>query len=71
MNYTITAKCENGHFDQAEVDGDMGNIVWAKMYAGMIDGTSPIYLRPPLGSVITKCGICSGKIKCTVMEAQP
>ena len=34
VNYTITAKCENGHFDQAEIDGDMGNIVWAQNVRG-------------------------------------
>lgn len=72
MDYTITARCEQGHSQEIRVDGSLG-LEWAKGQAGLPDGSSPMYLRSPIGtdSVIGKCGICRAQIQCEVTEALP
>lgn len=72
MNYVITAKCENGHEQNITISGDLGR-QWADAQAGLLDGTSGMYLYPPIGtdSVIGKCGICKAQIECSVTESYP
>lgn len=54
-------RCENGHDQVIIVRGlDLDTV---KGMAGLIDGTSPMYVYPPgPESMIGKCGICRGKI---------
>lgn len=66
---TVTATCAEGHSQALRVDGKLG-LEWAKMWAGLMDGTSPLYIYPPIGtdSLIGKCGICGSQIKCSVED---
>jgi hypothetical protein len=44
---------------------------YAKVLAGLLDGSSPFYIYPPgPGSPIGKCGVCGGKLKCEVEEVE-
>jgi hypothetical protein len=69
VSYIITARCENGHSQEIKIDGELG-LEWAKGQAGLLDGTSPMYLHSPIGtdSVIGKCGLCRTQIRCEVTE---
>jgi hypothetical protein len=43
---------------------------YAELFAGLLDGTSTMYVHPPgPESVIGKCGICGAQIRCVVEEA--
>lgn len=64
--YVITAKCEGGHTQVIKVDGKLGR-EWAEAQAGLLDGSSSMYIHPPgPESVIGKCGICQKPITCRV-----
>ena len=65
--------CEQGHRQAIKVDPDLGE-EWARGLAGLMDGTSPMYLYPPgANSPIGKCGICGTPITATVLgyEGKP
>jgi hypothetical protein len=66
---TVTARCAEGHEQTLNVDAAMG-LEWVKGWVGLMDGTSPFYVHPPIGtdSMIGKCGICGSQIKCTVED---
>lgn len=73
MIYTIVARCENGHSQAIEVDGSLG-VDWANGLAGLLDGSSPMYIHPPDPgslSVVGRCGICRTQIKCVVTDSAP
>jgi hypothetical protein len=66
----VTAKCEAGHEQAVRFEASMG-LGWATEWAMLMDGTSPFYVRSPIGdpdSAIGKCGICRAQIKCSVSE---
>jgi hypothetical protein len=70
MKIKITAVCESSpsHIQKLTIDEKLGK-AYAKQLAGLLDGTSPMYLYPPgPESVIGKCGICKAQIKCNVTE---
>jgi len=69
--FVITATCGNGHSQRLNVDAALGR-QWAEGLAGLLDGTSPMYLYSPIGtdSVIGKCGICLAQINCTIAESE-
>lgn len=64
---TVTATCTEGHCQSLRVGGM--TFEWARMWVGLMDGTSPMYIHSPIGtdSLIGKCGICGSKIKCEVI----
>ena len=72
MQFLVTAKCENGHGWEVKVVGSLGR-QWVEAWAGLMDGTSPLYVSSPIGtdSVIGKCGICRAQISCAVTEFIP
>jgi len=64
---TVHIVCEQGH----EQDIKLQNVdrQFAEGFAGLIDGTSPMYVYPPdEKSSIGKCGICRSKVKATLVE---
>jgi hypothetical protein len=66
--WTMRAECESGHSQEITI----GNVdrTWAEAWAGLMDGSSPLYLRKPgPESAIGKCGICHARIRCTVRAA--
>jgi len=66
--YVITATCEAGHAQEIKIDGKMGR-EWAVNQAGLLDGSSPMYIADPRkdpASDIGKCGICRAQLTCTV-----
>lgn len=66
--YRIIAVCTGGHSQAIQVDGSLGR-EFAEEQAGILDGTSEMYLVPPgPDSIIGKCGICGRKIHCTVED---
>jgi len=43
----------------------------AELFAGLLDGTSTMYVYPPgPESVLGKCGTCGAKIRCVVEESE-
>ncbi len=63
----VEACCESGHRQIMKVDASLGR-EYAESLAGLLDGTSPLYLYPPgEDSCIGKCGICGKKITCTIL----
>ena len=68
MKHKITAVCEAGHSQEIIIEG-LGR-EYAELQAGLLDGTSPMYIHSPIGtdSVIGKCGICRAQIHCVVTE---
>lgn len=70
MKYIIEVKCDDGHVQNLYLQNFIK--VQAQTLAGLMDGTSSLYVYSPLGdpnSLIAKCGICSAPIKCTVKES--
>lgn len=66
----VTATCEENHCQTISVGKSLG-MDWAKAWAGLMDGTSPMYQKSPIGDPITsigKCGICGKQFTCTVKE---
>jgi predicted acyltransferase len=69
VKHLITARCVAGHEQVLTVDGRLGRR-WAEILAGLLDGTSDVYVHQPgPDSVIGKCGRCGAHIQCTVTEA--
>ena len=64
-------KPPEGHAQEIEID-DLLGIEWAHEYAALLDGTSALFLRPPIdtGEVIGRCGICGMKIECKVIAEE-
>lgn len=68
--YRIDAECQNGHRQKLYVDVRFGE-VYAATLAGLLDGSSPLYVYPPgQESKIAKCGICGTAIKCTLVGVE-
>ncbi len=74
MNPThIEVCCEKGHRQVIKVDSSLGE-EWARNLAGLLDGTSPMYVYPPgEDSPIGKCGVCGTPITATILgnEGKP
>ena len=66
---TINFWCDKGHTQELRVDHKLG-IEYAEGLAGLMDGTSPMYVHSPIGtdSVIGKCGYpgCGAQVHSTV-----
>ncbi len=64
--HQVKLVCENGHEQVIKVNGMTDD--WVEMWAGLLDGTSPMFVHSPIGtdSVIGKCGICQKQLKATV-----
>ncbi|HEX5426660.1 MAG TPA: hypothetical protein VFW94_24320 [Candidatus Acidoferrales bacterium] len=71
MSYTIMVRCESGHSQYIEVENLLG-IEWARETAAVLDGTSSLFLRAPIGddSMVGRCGICGKQIACRVKESE-
>jgi len=68
--YVITATCDNGYVQKLYVDARLGRL-WAETQAGLLDGSSPMYLIDPrqnAESIIGKCGICQAQIHCVASD---
>lgn len=62
----VTVTCEAGHSQPLKLDSSFGED-YARSFAGLLDGSSPMYKFPPgPESVIGKCGICGKRVKATV-----
>ncbi len=69
MTFQVEVRCEAGHTQTFRVV-DMSR-EWVESWAGLMDGTSPMYVYPPTDfSPIGKCGICSRRLKTTVTEVE-
>ena len=67
--FQVTAACATGHSQTFRVYGMSRE--WVDGWAGLMDGTSPLYVSPPdEQSPIGKCGICGAKITCKVEEME-
>jgi hypothetical protein len=69
--FKVSATCTEGHSQSVQLLGQ-GRLE-VNRWAGLMDGTSPFYIRSPIGdpqSLIGKCGICGGQIKCSVEELE-
>jgi hypothetical protein len=65
--WVVIAKCEGGH--SQEITTRRMSERWVRAWAGLMDGTSPLYgarLRPE--SLIGKCGICGSRIVCSIRQ---
>jgi hypothetical protein len=61
------AKDEN-HAKVLRIDPALG-LGYAETLAGLLDGSSPLYIYPPgEGSPIGKCAVCGAKLNCTVAQ---
>jgi hypothetical protein len=72
VEISVTAKCESGH--EQPVGVQWMSLEAARTWAGLMDGTSPFYVRSPIGdpdTLIGRCGICRGQITCTVAVVEP
>lgn len=66
--FTIECRCHNNHHQTLKVELSLG-IEYARNLAGLLDGTSPMYLVPPgESSLLGKCGICGSSITATVID---
>lgn len=64
---TIRATCERGHVQAIQVDAALGRR-WAIQLAGLLDGTSDLFVsKPDHNSMIGRCGICGAHLKCEVL----
>lgn len=67
QTFTVTMTCGNGHVQQVVYSGVARAFV--EGVAGLMDGTSPMYVHPPgPDSVIGKCGICRAWLKAKVED---
>lgn len=66
MNRSIRVICDGGHVQVLTLCDVTQE--YAENLAGLMDGTSPMYVYSPINtdSIIGKCGICRAKIKCDV-----
>jgi hypothetical protein len=63
----VQAVCESGHRQSFTIENMSPE--WVEMWAGLMDGTSPLYVHPPdEKSVIGKCGICGKPFKASVVN---
>lgn len=75
----VVARCEAGHVQEFRVRGM--SLEWAQQWAGLMDGTSPLYVSAPGESEITTIGRCSSlgpnnqtcraRIRCDVYTSAP
>jgi hypothetical protein len=64
--YVITATCSAGHMQETKIDAGLGR-GWAEALAGLVDGSSPMYVhKPDEKSVIGKCATCGLPFTCVV-----
>ena len=69
LDWIVRAECLNGHTQEITIRNV--SRLWAESWAGLMDGTSDLYVhKPGPASVIGKCGICGQQIACTVRPAQ-
>jgi len=66
----IASTCEQGH-RQVLLTPDM-EAAEARELAGLLDGTSALYIAPPRthpipGSTLGRCGLCGAWITCTLV----
>lgn len=65
--FRVTFRCTDGHAQEIVWYGS--EEAWVRGWAGLVDGTSPLYVRPPSdshNSVIGRCGICCGRLRSEV-----
>jgi hypothetical protein len=69
----IIMRCQDdeNHAKVLRLDAKLG-MEYAQTLAGLLDGSSPLYIFPPQDlSPIGKCAICGGKLKYTIEERNP
>ncbi len=69
--FKVTAHCRNGH--RQEVVVEYSTREDAESFAGLLDGTHPLYVSRPAddpNSVIGSCGVCGEKFKASVEEVE-
>lgn len=70
--YYVLLECSNGHEQVLTFQGV--ERTWVEGFAGLVDGTSPLYQTPPgPGSTIGKCSHpgCGKQIKAMVLDRHP
>ncbi len=71
----VIAKCPAGHEQTFYLDPSL-TLEWAQQWAGLLDGSSPLYVHSPIGtdSPIGKCcfemrgSICGEQFRCEVFR---
>ena len=66
----IMVRCakDKDHAKVLRIDSALG-LGYAETLAGLLDGSSPLYIYPPgEGSPIGKCAVCGAKLNCTVAQ---
>lgn len=56
LEILLVCRCSAGHERVIRVRGM--SLEWAKQWAGLMDGTSPLYVRPPTEDEQTAIGRC-------------
>lgn len=70
MNYVLKAKCEGECKKEQTITYEDFTREYVERVAGLMDGTSPLYVFKPNGdSTLGKCETCGGKFTCTVHDA--
>lgn len=66
--FTLTLRCEGKHEQTLSLVG--WTLEEARDFAGLLEGTSPLFVRPPRGtpSPIGKCATCGQPIEATLAE---
>lgn len=69
----VTVRCKSHpekHAKILRVDPQLG-LEFAQLMAGLLDGTSPMYIyKPGPDSPIGKCATCGGQLETTVEEVE-
>jgi hypothetical protein len=66
--YRVTLRCQQDekHAKMLRIDYALG-AEWLAILIGLLEGSSPLYIMPPgPSSPIGRCGVCGGKLKCTL-----
>jgi hypothetical protein len=69
--YRVLIQCDNIPEHRQEIHYDAPSLEDAQRYAGLLDGSSPLYKYPPRedpDAQIGRCGLCGSLFTCTVQE---
>jgi len=69
LKFRVDIVCFAGHLQSITVEGMPRE--WVDGWAGLLDGTSPLYKFPPCddpNSAIGKCSLCGMQVQATVVE---
>ncbi len=65
--WIVTFTCANGHSEEVKLVGEDER--YARIWAGLLDGSSELYQHPPgPDSPLCKCGICGATLTSSVRQ---